>query len=115
MSETKKTESKEQKTQTPAAEQVVQSKPVPPASGGDARPRPGDIVYYYKNVQTQTGNKTEEYPALVLGYPKEGSNFQKKDMALDLKVFSCAQGGADEVKHGVIHAPTKTPQRWTFR
>ncbi len=78
-------------------------------------PRLGDVVYYYKEVQTGGGKEVKQFAAVVVDYPVKGSNFQKKDMALDLKVLTCARGGADEVKHGVIYAETKTAQRWSFR
>lgn len=96
--------------QAPALETKPEEKP-----HGKPLPKLGDIVYFYKNIQTQTGNKVEEFAAMVIGYPRQGTNFQKKDMALDLKVFTCRDGGSDEVKHGVVYSETKTAQRWSYK
>lgn len=103
MAAAKKTETTEQ---APATETPQKEKPLP---------KLGDVVYFYKNVQTQTGSSVEEFAAIVIGYPGKGTNFQKKDMALDLEVFTSRTGGANEVKHGVIHAETKTAQRWCYK
>jgi len=77
-------------------------------------PAIGDIVYFYKPVQTAQGVDTKQFAALVLDYPGAGSNYQKKDMPLVLKIFTSAKGGADEVREA-IHSETKTPLRWSFK
>jgi hypothetical protein len=80
-----------------------------------ALPVLGDVVHYYKQVQTQTGKKIEKFAAIVIGFPGPGTNFQKKDMAVDLKVLTSNNGGSDEVKHGVMHSEAQIAGRWCFK
>jgi len=80
-----------------------------------ALPLLGDVVHYYKHVQTQSGKKIEKFAAIVIGFPKPGSNFQKKDMAIDLKVLTSNNGGSDEVKQGVMYSEAQIAGRWCLK
>lgn len=51
-------------------------------------PKIGDIVHYFKRTQTGNGQKLERQAALVLAYPAPTSNFQPKDFAVTLKIFT---------------------------
>ena len=77
-------------------------------------PNLGDIVYFYKPEQTAKGVETKQFAAMVIDFPAGSSNYQKKDMAVTLKIFTSARGGADEIKEA-MHAETKTAGRWSFK
>ncbi len=85
-----------------------------PAKKEPKLPALGDIVYYYKAVQTAQGVETKQFAAMVIDFPAGSANFQKKDLAVTLKIFTSAKGGADEIRDA-IYAETKTPMRWSFK
>lgn len=79
------------------------------------KPKLGECVYYYKNIQTNNGVTIEKYAAIVTSFPTGISNFQEKDMAVDLHIFPVKAGAGIEHKFGVMFASERTPGRWSFR
>lgn len=68
----------------PVAEPV---KEAPKAAPGWL-PKIGDMVHFIKRTQTGNGSKLERQAALVIAYPAGTSNFQPKDFAVTLKIFT---------------------------
>jgi hypothetical protein len=76
----------------------------------------GEMVHYHKEIETGMGRKIETFAAIILRpADKAAGNFQAKDGAADLKVFTSHKGGGDENKFSVLWSESKGPNRWTFR
>lgn len=72
---------------------------------------PGRIVHYFRDINTQSGNKLECLPAMILKEADTASNFKPEDAAVDLKVFT---KHGDEVKNGVMHSEVGRNAYWSF-
>jgi hypothetical protein len=115
----KKSQVKEAEQKAPAQEAAHEEAPAAqeaPKASGEKRPGGiaiGRIVHFHRLVNMGYSNKTETLPAMIIGLPPGSSNFQDKDGAVDLKVFSYH---GDEIKKGVMFAHTveKQENRWTF-
>jgi len=86
------------------------------APGPEKRPEGiaiGRIVHFYREDNSGFGVKVTAFPAMIIGLPPATSNFQEKDGAVDLKVFTYH---GDEIRKGVMfaHSKEKRPMRWSF-
>lgn len=79
----------EQKPQEQEGE-VTEAAPAeaPKAKALPPLPRVGDIVHFHRKQNTGNATKHETLAALVIGYPASGSNYQAKDLAVKLKIFT---------------------------
>ncbi len=83
---TEEVEALEETVEAPAAPAVEAPKAAAPAPGW--LPKIGDFVHFIKRTQTGNGSKLERQAGLVIGYPAGTSNFQPKDFAVTLKIFT---------------------------
>lgn len=95
-------------------EEVTEAKKELPAEGVTEK-MVGTIVHYHKEIETSKGRAMETVAAMITRpSPKGDGNFQTKDGAADLYVFTSFKGGSNETKFGIRFSPEKAPNRWTF-
>lgn len=75
--------------------------------------RPGDIVYFYKDRQTNSGTVLDELSAVITRLADPVSNFREADMAVDLKVFLPTNGFMD--RYGAMYSEKPMANRWRWR
>lgn len=94
-----------------ATKEATVSAPKPTGKVRPAGIGPGRIVLFTRVENTQTGSKTVQHAAMILGDASEASNFKPEDAAVDLKVFT---RHGDEVKSGIMYSEEYKPGAWSF-
>lgn len=51
-------------------------------------PQIGEVVWYFRHQNSGNGAVKQTFAAIVQGYPPKTSNYQAKDLAVKLAVFS---------------------------
>jgi len=96
----------------PVAPEPTFDAPKPSTKGRPAGIVKGEIVFFYREENTQTGSKLESHAAIILGEANAASNFKPEDGAVDLKVVT---RHGDEVKNGIMFSAEPKAGYWSHR